>query len=99
MATASSTAWNSAATRGGNGVRREVLVKVGVVTLDTLRNVDLSHLPSVEPAHGSAEHRWAGFVLTDWCLGLALGAVATHGLTPLRPLTSVLRAADCCGAV
>jgi 4'-phosphopantetheinyl transferase len=80
-------------------VRREALVKVGVITLDTLRNVELSHLPPVEPAHASAEHRWAGFVITDWCLGLALGAVAAHGLTPLRPLTSVLRAADCGEAV
>jgi 4'-phosphopantetheinyl transferase len=80
-------------------VRREALVKMGVVTLDTLRNVDLSRLPPLEPAHDPAAYRWAGFVLTDWCLGLALGAVAAHGLTPLRPLTSVLRAADCGEAV
>jgi 4'-phosphopantetheinyl transferase len=64
-------------------VRREALIKVGAATLDTVPAVDMSDLPTGEPAGGWAAHRWGGFVLTDWRLGAALGAVAAH--EPVRP--------------
>jgi 4'-phosphopantetheinyl transferase len=71
-------------------VRREALVKVGALTLDTLKTVDLSHLPPGEPADGWATHAWEGLVLADWRLGPALGAVAAHDPVSLRSLASVL---------
>jgi 4'-phosphopantetheinyl transferase len=71
-------------------VRREALVKVGALTLDTLRTVDLSQLPPGEPAGGWATYRWGGFLLADWRLGPALGAVAAHRPARLCPLDSVL---------
>lgn len=58
-------------------VRREALVKVGALTLDTLWTADLAHLPPGEPAEGWAEHHWDRFVIADWRFGPALGAMAS----------------------
>lgn len=71
-------------------VRREALVKVGALTLDTLRTVDLSPLPAGEPAGGWVAHRWGGYVLADWRSEGALGAVAADRPVQRCPLASVL---------
>lgn len=73
-------------------VRREALVKVDALTLDTLRTVDVSALPAGEPTDGWAVHRWGGFVLTDWRLGRAVGATTAQQQAVPRPLSSVLAA-------
>jgi 4'-phosphopantetheinyl transferase len=70
-------------------VRREALVKVGAVSLDTLRTVDLSRLPPGEPSGGWAAHRWDRFVLSDWRSDQVLGAIAAFEPVELSPLVSV----------
>lgn len=69
-------------------VRREALVKVGALTLDTLRTADLSRLPPGEPAGSWAAHGWGRYVIADWRSGPALGAVAARRAVPLLPLAS-----------
>lgn len=73
-------------------VRREALVKVGALTLDTLSSVDLSHLPAGEPDDCWATHRHGDLLLADWRVGPAIGAVASREPVSLEPLASVLPA-------
>jgi 4'-phosphopantetheinyl transferase len=49
-------------------VRKECLVKLGVVSLDTLRNVDLSGLPVDEARERVSVRRstWDGYCVLDW---------------------------------
>jgi 4'-phosphopantetheinyl transferase len=59
-------------------VRKEALVKLGLTTLDTISEVDLSDLPPAPPAVGHRHMHWHGYEIIDLTLGApaALGAVA-----------------------
>jgi 4'-phosphopantetheinyl transferase len=70
-------------------VRREALVKVGALTLDTLQSVDFSHLPDGEPPGGWATHCYGDLHLADWRVGPAIGAVASQVPVTLEPAASV----------
>jgi 4'-phosphopantetheinyl transferase len=65
-------------------VRKEALVKVGVLTLDAFASIDLSALPVPRAAGAVSGPRWspaAGASLLDWIDGDVVGAVAFRGRT------------------
>jgi 4'-phosphopantetheinyl transferase len=61
-------------------VRKEALVKLGLITLDTMSEVDLSDLPPAPPAACHRHVHWHGYEIIDLALGApaALGAVASE---------------------
>ncbi|GAA4847087.1 4'-phosphopantetheinyl transferase family protein [Kitasatospora terrestris] len=75
-------------------VRKEALIKIGRVDLDTLAQVDLSALPLLPAEDGPLSHRFGDLHLLDWTdrrRGVLVGAAST---APVRLGTAAVPLTD-----
>jgi 4'-phosphopantetheinyl transferase len=64
-------------------VRKESLVKLGVITLDELGQVDVSALALEDRSHGAAVSSFRGLQLIDWVHSEPLAVAAAVSVSPL----------------